>query len=102
MIDIPAAVLAVILLGALYVVHKAQEREDFDFADMLRDDNDKPSALRLGIFVCLAVSSWALIYDTIHQKELDPQAFGIYILVWSGAKIAEKIVDMVAAKWVGK
>ena len=102
MIDVPAAVLAVVLLGGVWICYKAQQREDFDFADMLRDDAGKPSALRLGVIVAIAMSSWALAYDTINGNELDIQVFVAYLVIWSGAKIAEKLIDIVAAKWLPK
>jgi hypothetical protein len=98
-IDIPAIVLLIILAMGWGIVKQAQKREDFDFSNMLRDDNNKESALRFAVFVALAVSSWFVIYDTIHNKAGDNQALLIYVVVWSGAKVAEKLVEALAAKW---
>lgn len=98
-IDIPAVVL-LILLGAFWSIVKAsQARPDFDFSNMLKDDAGKESAMRLGIFVSLAISSWVVIYDTIHNKAGDSNTLLIYMAVWSGAKVAEKLVDALSNKW---
>lgn len=95
MIDFPAIILLVITLMGGFVMYKTQasKTNNFDFADMLRDDSGKPSALRLAIFVCLAISSWAVMYLVIQNKAIDIWVIVLYMLIWSGAKIAEKIVD---------
>ena len=108
-IDTPAIVLLAMLLAALYVMYKAQQRTDFDWADMLRDDAGKPSAFRLAIFVSLGVSSWLLIYVTMKivgtsstwveaLNALFPW-YAVYVAVFSGAKIAERIVELVGIKF---
>ena len=107
-IDPPVIVLLAMLATGAYVMFKAQQRDDFDWAEMLRDENGKPSAFRLAIFVCLGVSSWLLIYLSmriITTSVTWAEALGalfpwyaLYTLTWSGAKIAEKLVDIVLAK----
>jgi hypothetical protein len=101
-------VLLALLAAAMYVMWQAQRKADFDWADMLRDDAGKPSAFRLAIFVSLGVSSWLLIYVTMKivgtsstwveaLNALFPW-YAIYILVFSGAKIAERLVEIAAVK----
>jgi archaellum biogenesis protein FlaJ (TadC family) len=100
-ISTPSVVLFGILLFAVYVAFKAQKRDDFDFADMLRDETGKPSALRTSIFVSLAITSWVLVYIVIEKRVSDStlfNLFAIYIAVWSGAKVAEKAIDAWAAR----
>lgn len=104
MIDFPAIILLVITLMGGFVMYKTQasKTNNFDFADMLRDDSGKPSAFRLAIFVCLAISSWAVMYLVIQNKAIDIWVIVLYMLIWSGAKIAEKIVDAYMASKIGK
>jgi len=95
-LDFPAVILLLILVLGLWVLLKTQRNpnNNFNFADMLRDDTGKPSAYRLAIFVCLAVSTWAMMYMAIAtQGKLDPAIFAWYITVWSGAKVAEKGIE---------
>lgn len=99
-LDVPAAILAIMVILAMYVIYKAQQRDDFDFGDMLKDDNNRPSALRFGIFTSLGVSSWVVIYDTINFSGADPYVLVIYVSFWSGAPIAAKFVEALQAKWV--
>lgn len=96
--DIPAAVLGAILLLGLLVLYRAQRAENFDTADMLRDENGKPSALRLAIFVCLALSSWNLVYETMHSGDYDFGKYALYLLTWSGSALLAKAIE----KWDGK
>lgn len=104
-IDFPAVVLIIILVLGLWVLWKTQQdvNNDFNFEDMLRDDCGKPSAYRLAIFVCLAVSTWVLMYSTIAAHgNLDTWMFAWYIAVWSGAKVAEKGIEAYAARGTGQ
>lgn len=98
-IDIPALVLLVTLVGAWGIIHKAQNRQDFDFGNMLKDDNNKESVARLGALAAIGVSGWAVMYDTIHNQNLDATTLGIYLAVWSGTKVADKLADALLAKW---
>lgn len=94
-LDFPAIILVVLLALGLFVLWRTQKTNDaFDFADMLRDDSGKPSSSRMAVFVCLAISTWALMYMIIVKKgDLDPWIFISYIAIWSGAKVAEKGLD---------
>jgi amino acid transporter len=98
MVDFPAVILLMMALLGVYVLYQTQKSKsnNFDFADMLRDDAGKPSAFRLAIFVCLAISSWAIMYIIMQTKGIDIWLIVFYMLIWSGAKIAEKIVDAYA------
>lgn len=94
-LDFPAVILLLIFLLGLYVLWKTQSADnDFDFSDMLRDDNGKPSSSRLAVFVCLAVSTWAIMYMLVTTKGIiDTWIFVSYVAIWSGAKVAERGID---------
>ena len=94
-LDFPALVLLLILAGGAWVCFRIQRNQNnnFDFADMLRDVNGKPSAGRWMTFVCGAVSSWYVVYATIHNTISEFSFLG-YLTVWSGAKIAERMLEM--------
>jgi hypothetical protein len=91
-------VLVVLLLAACWVVWKAQQRTDFDFADMLKDDTTgKPTALRMAILGSFAISSWVVMHDTLGNN-LSDQQFWAYLVTWSGAAI----LRYVAERWNGQ
>jgi len=97
-IDLPAVMLFVMLLLAGYVLWKAQQRKGFDFGNMLRDENAKESAVRIGILVSLAVSSWTMMnHALLAGKDINPHIFGLYVFAWSGALVFVKAAD----KWNG-
>lgn len=102
--DIPAIVLIALLILGAFVMYKAQQQSDFNFASMLTDDSGKPSAMRLAVFVCIATSTWVLIKVTMGCA--DPKEtfnfFVAYVAIWSGAKIVEKLLDVLLAKFGGK
>lgn len=93
-IDGMNVVLGLVFFLALHVIRKSQLRQDFDFAEMLKDDTGKLSVTRLGTMVCLVVSSWVMIYTTTHSKtETVLYFFGMYMGVFSGAKVVERAID---------
>jgi hypothetical protein len=99
MVDFPAVILLVMTVMGAYVMYRTQKNQsnNFDFADMLRDDSGKPSAFRLAIFPCLGVSSWVIMYIVVQTKTIDLWLIVLYMLIWSGAKIADKLVDAYVA-----
>lgn len=94
-LDFPALILLLIFLLGLYVLWKTQKADNgFDFSEMLRDDSGKPSSSRLAVFVCLAVSTWAIMYMLItNNGVIDTWIFIAYVAIWSGAKVAERFID---------
>jgi hypothetical protein len=95
-LDLAAAVLGVLLLATAFVLWRAARNGKFDFSAMLRDSEGKESALRLGILVSLAVSSWVIV-KTALANTLDPQFFWAYLFTWSGALVFVKAVE----RWNG-
>lgn len=94
--DLAAFVLILLLILALFIAWRAQGRDDFDFADMLRDSSGKTSVARVGALVCLSISSWYVIYVTIKSNTVSDNvlwSFGLYMGVWSGTKVAERFID---------
>lgn len=94
-LDFPAVILLLIFFLGMYVLYKTQNADnDFDFAEMLRDDNGKPSSSRMATFVCLGASTWAIMYILVKTNgQIDPWIFVAYITIWSGAKVAERLID---------
>jgi hypothetical protein len=104
MFDFPAVAFSLIMILGFWVLWNTQKdpANNFDFTDMLRDENGKPSAYRLAIFVCLAVSTWAIMYMAIATEgRLDTWIFVWYVGIWSGAKVAEKAIDAYISKSAG-
>ncbi len=88
--------LTVLLLSFVWIGVQASKKVGFDWSEMLKGTDGKPSSLRLGILVSIAVSSWVLVYSFLNKTNSSSDLvwlFGIYLAVWSGAKVAEKMVD---------
>lgn len=86
------AMLAVTLLAAAFVMIRAQSRADFDFAEMLKDENGKPSAFRLLVFGAFAASTWVLMLYGVADKMTD-WMWWAYLAAWSGSAVLAKAVD---------
>ena len=99
-LDIATGILLLILFLGGWVLWKVQANRDndFRFEEMLRDDDGKPSAFRLAIFVCLAVSTWVIMYIVLKTNTLDTWMFVTYVAIWSGAKVAETALNAYAGK----
>lgn len=94
-LDLPALVFIVIFSLLFYVLFRTQRaNNNFDFSEMLKDENGKPSSARLATFVCLAASTWAIMYILVTKKgDIDPWIIMGYTGIWSGAKVAEVAID---------
>ena len=102
-VHLPSVVLIMMLIWTALIVHQAQKRTDFDWGEALRDDKGKLSALRLGVFVSLVISSWSMVVAMLAVRaaaDLDHvlNIFLAYIGVWSGAKVVEKGIDLFASR----
>jgi hypothetical protein len=102
----PALALVVMFIGAFYVLHAAQAREDFDLGNILKNENGKESLAAMGGLVAIILSGWCLVYSLTQVKDMNSDTFvtlyALHLVVWSGTKVAEKLVDAVSAKWSGK
>ena len=103
-VDVAALVLVFGLLWILLVLRIARAG-GFNWTTAFQDDNGKSSVLRIGVLVCLIISSWLLMYLALHVvqndktlQELFPY-FMAYLAVWSGAKVVEKMLDVIMAKY---
>lgn len=97
-LDIATTILLLLLFLGAWVLWKVQSdpTNGFSFEEMLRDDDGKPSAFRLAIFVSLAVSTWVLMYIVLKTNTLDTWMFVTYLGIWSGAKVAETAITAYA------
>lgn len=93
----PLLVLAAMLVGMAVILWRAQMRSDFDLAQMLRDGENKPSAMRLAVLAALAVSSWALMRDVLRPGGADPTIYLIYCATWSASPVLAKAIEAWAA-----
>lgn len=94
--DLPALMLGVLLIGFLASLILVQRRDDFDFAQMYKDADDKVSSTRV-----LAVGAWVASTWYVMQDMMDgvptPEIFWAYVITWSAAKV----LDKGAEKWDG-
>jgi len=92
--DFPALVLMGMSLLLLLICWRLQRRKDFDFAQMFKDESGKTSSSRFFSFVCLNISSWAIMYILVSNKgKIETWILLGYIGIWSGAKVVEKAID---------
>lgn len=100
--DLPAMLLVAVMWVLFYVLRRIQDdpHNNFDFADMFRDEVGKPSAARMMILVCGAVSSWGIMYMLMHDTDskIDPWFFIGYMGIWSGSALAAKALEI----WGGR
>ena len=104
LLDLPALILICCL-----IIGYSLMRERFDWKQAGEDDGGKASFLRLAIPVALVVSSWLLIYVTmkiVGTSSTWVEAlnalfwyYALYIVVFSGAKTADKLADALVAKF---
>lgn len=83
------------LIAAFLLVLLMWQRKDdqFDLRWLLVDTaTEKVSLFKVGQFVALIVSSWALIHET-RNNHLTEWLFLAYIGTFSGLNVANKVVD---------
>lgn len=107
-IDLAVLVLVGLAIMGVFILHKAQERPDFDLAQMLISPEGKASSARLAILVSLAISSWTLIYviteEMKAEHKLSTNSMYLilgYLAIWSGNKVLESAVKAWADKKTG-
>ncbi len=94
--DIPAVMLAILLIAFMFALWKVQSRDDFDFAQMFQDSSGKVTVSRfIGVGTWVA-STWYVMQDMMDGVPT-PEVFGLYIGIFSGAGVAAKAID----KWKG-
>jgi hypothetical protein len=94
--DIPAVILAILLISFMLAIWKVQRRKDFDFAQMFQDSSGKVTVSRfIGIGTWVA-ATWYVMQDMMDGVPT-PEVFGLYVGIFSGAGVAAKAID----KWKG-
>lgn len=86
------AMLAVTLLAAIFVVIRAQSRDDFDFADMLKDESNKPSLFRMLSIGAFGASAYTLMLYALSEKVTE-WMWMWFLIAWSGASVIAKAID---------
>lgn len=90
--------MAIILLFGLvllvYVMFKIQRsKNNVDLYYLILDEKtQQPSLHKLGQLVALAVSTWALIYESL-QGHLSEWLFGSYMIAWAAAEATNRFLS---------
>lgn len=95
------ALLMLIAVACFWWAYRV-ERElnnNFSWLDMLRDENGKPSFLRLAIPLAGLSSTIVLFYVVSHNDPEDLQFYLYYLIFWSGAPVAGKALDAAVNIW---
>jgi hypothetical protein len=90
----PAIMLLAMVGMFIWVLNKAQIREDFDASQFLRDENGKLSSLRLFAFVCLCTHTWVIAVETMSSRITENQMI-IYAATWSSSLILKSLIDKI-------
>jgi hypothetical protein len=94
--DVPKVMLVVLLFGFVWSIWKVQGRNDFDFADMFKDKNDKVTSSRF-----IGIGTWVAATWYVMQDMMDGvptvEIFGLYIGIFSGVGVASRAIE----KWKG-
>lgn len=95
MIDYDTAVLSVTFLCGMLLLGRWHRDKDnaFDLRWIIVDTkSNRVSLFKVGQFVALVVSTWALIYEVRHNR-LTEWLFVGYMISWAGANTLNKVVD---------
>lgn len=92
---LPALLLVVLLSFVGFILWRAQGRQDFDIADLLKDDTNKISTWRFVALMAFALHS-AYFYATLFNKP-DPEMFLWFAVIWGGTPAS----IILAEKWNG-
>lgn len=98
LVDIPAVLLLLFVAAGLWMALRAQRKEMLNFARMLKDEQDKESAMRLGVLVAIVASTWVLMKAALQNSEHLPQLYWAFLITWS----ASPVLREAAAKWNGQ
>jgi hypothetical protein len=75
----------------LYLWQRADDT--FDLRHLITDSTtDRVSLFKLGQFIALIVSTWALVHET-RRGFLTEWLFAVYMISWAGANIANKVTE---------
>lgn len=87
------ALLLIALLFALVLIMWQRTDDGFDLRHLIVDSaTGRVSLFKIGQLVALIVSTWALVHET-RRGFLTEWLFGLYMLSWTGANIANKVTE---------
>jgi hypothetical protein len=83
--------LAVAFALILYLWQRSDD--EFDLRHLIVDSaTSRVSLFKLGQFIALIVSTWALVHET-RRGFLTEWLFAMYMIAWAGANIANKVTE---------
>jgi len=83
-------ILAAFVVSAIIILIKIQRAPDrFDLRATISDEKGNPSIHKIGQLTALVLSTWILVYTTIHGA-LSETMFGTYMGIWAAAQAADK------------
>ncbi len=86
--------LLLITVAFALILYLWQRTDDaFDLRHLIVDTaTDRVSLFKLGQFIALIVSTWALVHET-RRGFLTEWLFAVYMISWAGANIANKVTE---------
>lgn len=88
-------ILAGLAVATVLILMKVQRTPDhFDLRSVIADDKGNPSVHKIGQLTALILSTWLLIYLTVHGQ-INEGYFGTYMGVWAAAQAADKLISRI-------
>ena len=85
-------VLAIGLIGLALALMLANRRGRLDLSQMFKDGAGATSAGRVTAIGAFIVSSWIVMKAALANARSD-NAFGLYLVAWSGSMVLSKAID---------
>lgn len=105
LIDMPALILVFMLCLMVYVLVRIQRNpnNNFDFADIFRDEHGRASGGKMCVLGAFAVSSWYIMYAAIHSETstVESLVYLGYMVVWLFPKTSETLIQAFARYRLG-
>jgi ABC-type phosphate transport system permease subunit len=79
----PLLILVIVCVMGWVLFSRAASTENFNIADILRDNQGKPSSERTILFLTWGASTWMLAVTFFALPQHVPAAFGIYMAAWT-------------------
>lgn len=88
-----ALFLLMMFIGLLLILVYTQFRKDgFDLRYLISDDQKRPSLHKIGQLTALMVSTWAFVFEVLHNQMTDT-FYTVYMGIWASVTVLNKWAD---------
>ncbi len=88
-----ALFLLMMFVGLLFILVYTQFKKDgFDLRYLISDDQKRPSLHKIGQLTALMVSTWAFVFEVLHNQMTDT-FYTVYMGIWASITVLNKWAD---------